>query len=517
MKAAIVTFSIKGALLGIKISEIIKQALDNNAITNDKVENICDDTIEDSRAAGIELVTTNERAANIVPKLTVSLSDWVETQFVSCDLLVFVGACGIAVRKIAPFIKDKKSDPAVLVVDDMGGNVISLLSGHIGNANAWTCLVADRIGANPVITTASDCHGKIAIDMFAVNNGLVITDFTLAKDIESALLDGEKIRLIIDEDCAVKLAGDVPEEFINIENEISENSRETDNSCKNILDKVETEKEEEKPDKIGITKEKDKAEKAASVKEKDKAGKAASVKEKDKAEKAASVKEKDKAEKSETVKNKEKTEKDEIEKDKDEIVKDKYKPEKSEIRKIILKKEENEANRTVSTKSMINQIANQTNKFTIRIGIKDSYSDLHEENDELMLVPRNIVLGVGCRRGKEKQEIVNMIRKFLRLNNISEKAIFTIASIDLKKDEEGLILAAEEFNAKTRFFSADELGKVESVSESSEFVKKITGVDNVCERAAILGSDFGRLICTKYKEDGVTVAAAIMERSISFE
>ena len=438
MKAAIVTFSIKGALLGIKISEIIKQALDNNAITNDKVENICDDTIEDSRAAGIELVTTNERAANIVPKLTVSLSDWVETQFVSCDLLVFVGACGIAVRKIAPFIKDKKSDPAVLVVDDMGGNVISLLSGHIGNANAWTCLVADRIGANPVITTASDCHGKIAIDMFAVNNGLVITDFTLAKDIESALLDGEKIRLIIDEDCAVKLAGDVPEEFINIENEISENSRETDNSCKNILEK-------------------------------------------------------------------------------DEIEKDKYKLEKSEIRKIIFKKEENEANRTVSTKSMINQIANETNKFTIRIGIKDSYSDLHEENDELMLVPRNIVLGVGCRRGKEKQEIVNMIRKFLRLNNISEKAIFTIASIDLKKDEEGLILAAEEFNAKTRFFSADELGKVESVSESSEFVKKITGVDNVCERAAILGSDFGRLICTKYKEDGVTVAAAIMERSISFE
>ena len=220
MKAAIVTFSIKGARLGIKISEIIKHALDNNAITNDKVENICDDTIEDSRAAGIELVTTNERAANIVPKLTVSLSDWVESQFVSCDLLVFVGACGIAVRKIAPFIKDKKSDPAVLVVDDMGGNVISLLSGHIGNANAWTCLVADGIGANPVITTASDCHGKIAIDMFAVNNGLVITDFTLAKDIESALLDGEKIRLIIDEDCAVKLAGDVPEEFINIENEI---------------------------------------------------------------------------------------------------------------------------------------------------------------------------------------------------------------------------------------------------------------------------------------------------------
>ena len=498
MKAAIVTFSIKGARLGIKISEIIKHALDNNAITNDKVENICDDTIEDSRTAGIELVTTNERAANIVPKLTVSLSDWVESQFVSCDLLVFVGACGIAVRKIAPFIKDKKSDPAVLVVDDMGGNVISLLSGHIGNANAWTCLVADGIGANPVITTASDCHGKIAIDMFAVNNGLVITDFTLAKDIESALLDGEKIRLIIDEDCAVKLAGDVPEEFINIENEISENSRETDNSCKNILDKVETEKEEEKPDKIGIIKEKDKAEKSASVKEKDKA------------EKAASVKEKDKAEKSETVKNKEKTEKDEIEKDK-------YKPEKSKIRKIIFKKEENEANRTVSTKSMINQIANETNKFTIRIGIKDSYSDLHEENDELMLVPRNIVLGVGCRRGKEKQEIVNMIRKFLGLNNISEKAIFTIASIDLKKDEEGLILAAEEFNAKTRFFSADELGKVESVSESSEFVKKITGVDNVCERAAILGSDFGRLICTKYKEDGVIVAAAIMERSISFE
>lgn len=92
-----------------------------------------------------------------------SLSDWVESQFVSCDLLIFVGACGIAVRKIAPFIKDKKSDPAVLVVDDMGGNVISLLSGHIGNANAWTCLVADGIGANPVITTASVAMEKLQL------------------------------------------------------------------------------------------------------------------------------------------------------------------------------------------------------------------------------------------------------------------------------------------------------------------------------------------------------------------
>lgn len=80
------------------------------------------------------------------------------------DVFVFVGAMGICVRTIAPFIKDKHEDPAVLCVDGMGKNVISVLSGHVGGANEWTRLVSAVLGANPVITTLSDNAGLWALD-----------------------------------------------------------------------------------------------------------------------------------------------------------------------------------------------------------------------------------------------------------------------------------------------------------------------------------------------------------------
>ncbi len=80
------------------------------------------------------------------------------------DVFIFVGAMGICVRTIAPFIKDKHEDPAVLCVDGMGKNVISVLSGHVGGANEWTRLVSAVLGANPVITTLSDNAGLWALD-----------------------------------------------------------------------------------------------------------------------------------------------------------------------------------------------------------------------------------------------------------------------------------------------------------------------------------------------------------------
>ena len=80
------------------------------------------------------------------------------------DVFVFIGAMGICVRTIAPYIKDKHEDPAVLCVDGMGMNVISVLSGHVGGANEWTRIVASVLGANPVITTLSDNAGLWALD-----------------------------------------------------------------------------------------------------------------------------------------------------------------------------------------------------------------------------------------------------------------------------------------------------------------------------------------------------------------
>ena len=82
------------------------------------------------------------------------------------DAFVFIGAMGICVRTIAPYIKDKYEDPAVVCVDSMGLNVISVLSGHVGGANDLTRDIAAMIGAHEVITTQSDNAGLWALDTF---------------------------------------------------------------------------------------------------------------------------------------------------------------------------------------------------------------------------------------------------------------------------------------------------------------------------------------------------------------
>ena len=81
-------------------------------------------------------VTLAKKSRYLPDSISVSVSKWAEEQFQSGkDGVIFVGACGIAVRSIAPYIAGKKTDPAVLVVDECGKFVISLLSGHLGGAN----------------------------------------------------------------------------------------------------------------------------------------------------------------------------------------------------------------------------------------------------------------------------------------------------------------------------------------------------------------------------------------------
>ena len=88
-------------------------------------------------------------------------------QWQKYDAFVFIGAMGICVRTIAPYIKDKHEDPAVVCVDSLGQNAISVLSGHIGGANDLAREVAAAIGAREVITTQSDNAGLWALDTFA--------------------------------------------------------------------------------------------------------------------------------------------------------------------------------------------------------------------------------------------------------------------------------------------------------------------------------------------------------------
>ena len=96
-----------------------------------------------------------------------TLREWTEKRFVSGGALVFVGAVGIAVRAIAPYVDKKWKDPAVVAVDECGRFAIPLLSGHLGVANRLARAIAELCGATPVVTTATDLHGLFAVDDWA--------------------------------------------------------------------------------------------------------------------------------------------------------------------------------------------------------------------------------------------------------------------------------------------------------------------------------------------------------------
>jgi len=106
---------------------------------------------------------------------------------------IFIMSTGIVVRVVAPLIQSKTKDPAVVVVDDLGKNAISLLSGHIGGANELTHKIAQIIEANPVLTTATDINEVPAIDVLAMENGLFIENPAAIKTVNMALLKREKI------------------------------------------------------------------------------------------------------------------------------------------------------------------------------------------------------------------------------------------------------------------------------------------------------------------------------------
>ena len=96
-----------------------------------------------------------------------SYAQFMAAHFREYDLFVFIGAMGICIRSIAPFIKDKYTDPAILCVDSTGRFVISVLSGHIGGANDWARRVAAITGGEAVVTTQSDNTGLWALDTLA--------------------------------------------------------------------------------------------------------------------------------------------------------------------------------------------------------------------------------------------------------------------------------------------------------------------------------------------------------------
>jgi len=113
------------------------------------------------------------------------------------DCIIGITATGIMVRIICSLIKNKIEDPAVLVVDEIGNHVISLLSGHYGNANELSKKVGEIIGAKPVITTATDLYRKIGIDTLARKYYLEMDDPKKAKIINTALLEDKIVKFSV--------------------------------------------------------------------------------------------------------------------------------------------------------------------------------------------------------------------------------------------------------------------------------------------------------------------------------
>ena len=295
-----------------------------------------------------------------------SCAQWAQAGFAEADALVFCCAAGIAVRGIAPWVRSKKTDPAVIVVDETGRFAISLLSGHIGGANALAADIAAAIGATPVITTATDLNGLFAVDVFAEKNHLQIESMALAKEVSAALLAGQPVGFRSD----VPVRGALPPELTAGEAEIG----------------------------VCVT---DDAEKAPYAR-------------------------------------------------------------------------------------------------------------------TLRLIPRRYAAGLGCRRDKDPAEMERFFLARLADSGVPLRALRCIASVDLKRSEPCLLALAEKYRLPFVTYSASELNALPGEFSGSEFVRGVTGVDCVSERAALLAAGSGTLVVRKTAEEGMTFALAESKEEIWF-
>lgn len=317
------------------------------------------------KALGGRLYTTERLAKELGLPCYGDLRRWTEIQFQNAQALVFIGASGIAVRSVAPFVADKFTDPAVVSVDEMGRFAVPLLSGHVGGANALAKRIAELTQGQAAISTATDVNGKFAVDVWAAGQNLVICQRERAKLVSAAILEGKQVGIRSD----YPIAGSLPQ---------------------------------------GL----------------------------------------------------------------------------------------------------------ELNGSRLGISIGAAMKDAPFETT-LHLVPRAITLGVGCRRGTSLETLETALGMFLEETAIPLEAITGIASIDLKKDEPGLLKLAETHGWETRFYTSQVLAGVEGDFPSSSFVKQTTGVDNVCQRAAQCVG--GTIIVPKTICHGVTFAAAMDSVKLRWE
>jgi cobalt-precorrin 5A hydrolase len=134
----------------------------------------------------------------------------------------------------------------------------------------------------------------------------------------------------------------------------------------------------------------------------------------------------------------------------------------------------------------------------------------------LRLIPRRVYVGIGCRKDIGESAIADFFDSSLESLDLDGRCVAGIGSIDLKKTEAGLLGFCENRSISCVFFDAAALQSVEGSFSGSDFVKKTAGVDNVCERAAVLASGNGKLLIKKTARNGVSIAAAIADIELSF-
>lgn len=338
---------------------------------------------------------------------------------------IFIGAAGIAVRYIAPWVKDKYSDPAVLVLDENGQYVIPLLSGHVGGAVELADRIAMWFGATAVHTTATDVQGRFAVDTFARKNNLIITDRETAKRISAAVLEGEKVAIYAP-DCMVEKST-VTAEDGNEEGVVPGN--------RTGLVNVSEKKTSWPAGLVWCTSETEWMSYRYRV----------IVEE---------CEEKTGAE-----------------------------PEAGERAEGAVLSDVKKQNHTGVLKDAARQ-----NRFSEQMEVGEQTGAFDGECREYVLrlvrKKKGYVLGVGCRKGLDPQLFEQGILQILEKNRIHPGQIQAIASIDLKKNEQAIVMLADKWKVPFVTYCAEQLNEVEKVSSVSAFVKQTTGTDNVCERAA---------------------------------
>ena len=344
-KIAILSITNNGRELALRIKEIMK---------NVDVFFIKKDTDYKSD----EVTVVNKGLKEFIPQI-----------FDKYEYLVFIMATGIVVRTIAPLVMSKFSDPAILVMDEKGNNIISLLSGHMGGANEMTLYMSDLLNSHPVITTATDVNKKSSLDMIAKKLNGHIDDFRdNVLKINSMLVNNEEVHLYIDGNYKINHQG------FTLYDE------------KTDLDKV---------------------------------------------------------------------------------------------RNLVI----------VTNKKDINKILNK---------------NIENLNEKIIKVtPKDIVIGVGCKKNTDSDHMKNSLIKFLAEYNIDINAVKEIGSIEIKKDEKAIIDLAKFLDVKFKTFSVEEISKVDYLYEKSDWVKKNVGVYSVSDPVAHLLSE-GRVIINKQKYDGIT-------------